>query len=198
MFAPEGLWTIIREFTGFFNIPIITIVLFGVFTRRVPPLAAKIVIIFHVVSYYIALWGLPQFTGVEIPINFIYVSFVLFLIEAGIMMLLGWYRPMKGAARRNAPKVSMVPWKHALSVSCVLIGGVAFLFLLFSRAGLAYADGIVSPWFWPLTALIAGVTAVLAAFSYRHWNEKYTNYLLQYKSGKNESSRVHMEPKNKA
>lgn len=197
MFAPEGLWTIIREFTGFFNIPIITIVLFGVFTNRVPPLAAKIVIIFHVVSYYIALWGLPQFAGVEIPVNFIYVSFILFLIEAGIMVFLGWRRPMEALDQRIEPKVSMLPWKHALSISCVLVGGVAFLFVLFSRAGLAYADGVVSPWFWPLVALIAGVTALLAIFSYRRWNEKYTNYLLQYKPETKDSPQAHMEPKNK-
>src|SRR5699024_1963626 len=36
--APDGLWNIIREFTGFFNIPIIAIVLVGIFTKRVPPI----------------------------------------------------------------------------------------------------------------------------------------------------------------
>ena len=32
--APKGLWTIIREFTGFFNIPIIAIVLVGIFSKK--------------------------------------------------------------------------------------------------------------------------------------------------------------------
>ncbi|MEO1576589.1 MAG: solute:sodium symporter family transporter, partial [Pseudomonadota bacterium] len=41
-FAPEGLWQIIRIFTGFYNIPIIAIVIVGLFTRRVPALAAKV------------------------------------------------------------------------------------------------------------------------------------------------------------
>lgn len=47
MFAPEGLWQIIRIFTGFYNIPVITIVLVGFFTSHVPAIAAKAVIIFH-------------------------------------------------------------------------------------------------------------------------------------------------------
>ncbi|MEL7130721.1 MAG: solute:sodium symporter family transporter, partial [Pseudomonadota bacterium] len=50
-FAPEGLWQIIRIFTGFYNIPIIAIVLVGLFTRRTPALGAKIVIVFHVIAY---------------------------------------------------------------------------------------------------------------------------------------------------
>ena len=39
--APKGLWTIIREFTGFFNIPIIAIVLVGIFSKKVPAIAPK-------------------------------------------------------------------------------------------------------------------------------------------------------------
>ena len=50
MFAPEGLWQIIRIFTGFYNIPVITIVLVGMFTAHVPAIAAKVVIIFHVIA----------------------------------------------------------------------------------------------------------------------------------------------------
>lgn len=48
IYAPDGLWTVIREFTGFFNIPIIAIVLIGIFSKRVPAIGAKIVIISHV------------------------------------------------------------------------------------------------------------------------------------------------------
>ncbi|WP_338322658.1 solute:sodium symporter family transporter [Staphylococcus xylosus] len=53
MNAPQGLWTIIRQFTGFFNIPIIAIVLVGIFAKKVPAIAPKIVIIAHVIVYYL-------------------------------------------------------------------------------------------------------------------------------------------------
>ena len=45
MLAPEGLWQIIRIFTVFYNIPVIAVVLVGLFTRRVPALGAKIAIV---------------------------------------------------------------------------------------------------------------------------------------------------------
>ena len=49
-FAPDGLWQIIRIFTGFYNIPVITIVIVGLFTNHVPALGAKVVIGFHVIA----------------------------------------------------------------------------------------------------------------------------------------------------
>ena len=50
-FATEGLWQVIRIFTGFYNIPMIAIVIIGLFTRQVPAVAAKVVIVFHIVAY---------------------------------------------------------------------------------------------------------------------------------------------------
>ena len=41
-YAPEGLWQIIRIFTGFYNIPIIAVVLVGMLTRHVPASAVKL------------------------------------------------------------------------------------------------------------------------------------------------------------
>ena len=81
MFAPEGLWQIIRIFTGFYNIPVITIVLVGLFTKRVPALAAKVAIIFHVIAY-----GLLKFVW-EVDINFIHIYAILFAIELAICWL---------------------------------------------------------------------------------------------------------------
>ena len=50
-FAPEGLWQIIRIFTGFYNIPIIAVVLMGMLTTHVPALGVKLAIGFHIVAY---------------------------------------------------------------------------------------------------------------------------------------------------
>ena len=49
-FAPDGLWQIIRIFTGFYNIPVIAIVIVGLFSTRVPALGPKIVIGFHLIT----------------------------------------------------------------------------------------------------------------------------------------------------
>ncbi|MFB0971180.1 MAG: solute:sodium symporter family transporter, partial [Pseudomonadales bacterium] len=81
-FAPDGLWQIIRIFTGFYNIPVIVLVLVGLFTRQVPAVAAKVVIVFHVISY-----GLLKFVFDDIvDIHFLHLYAILFFIEVGIML----------------------------------------------------------------------------------------------------------------
>ena len=88
-FATEGLWQIIRIFTGFYNIPVIAIVIVGLFTRKVPAVAAKVVIVFHVLTY-----GCLQFLfKEEVPLHFLHLYAVLFAIEVAIMLTLGLWRP---------------------------------------------------------------------------------------------------------
>ncbi|MEZ8132503.1 MAG: solute:sodium symporter family transporter, partial [Porticoccaceae bacterium] len=80
-FAPDGLWQIIRIFTGFYNIPVIAIVIVGLFSKRVPALGPKIVIGFHLITY-----GLLKFVLDDIvTLHFIHLYAVLFFIEVGIM-----------------------------------------------------------------------------------------------------------------
>ncbi|MGB7404837.1 MAG: solute:sodium symporter family transporter, partial [Pacificimonas sp.] len=87
--APEGLWQIIRIFTGFYNIPIVTVVLFGLFTRRASAIGAKAVILFHVVAY-----GLIKFVLDDIvTLHFLHLYAVLFLCECAIMAVAIRLRP---------------------------------------------------------------------------------------------------------
>lgn len=172
--APDGLWNLIREFTGFFNIPIIAIVLVGILTKRVPPLGPKIAIIFHVVTYYFLLYGVNQFFGYNIEINFIYISFVLFLIEVGIMLSAGKFKPLPEDFEFHAdPKVNMTPWKYALPVTTVLLSAVAFTYLVFSPWGVAYTEGIVSSMFLPMFLILLVVTVIIYIVSLKSWNKKY-------------------------
>jgi len=53
-YAPEGIWQFLRVFTGFYNIPIIVVVITGLFFKKVPALAAKVAIIFHVIAYVLS------------------------------------------------------------------------------------------------------------------------------------------------
>ncbi len=172
--APDGLWNIIREFTGFFNIPIVAIVLVGIFAKRVPPIGPKIVIIFHVITYYMLLWGLPAFFNVEVPINFIHISGMLFVIEVAIMLVAGKVKPLpKDFVFKANAKVNTTPWKYAVPVSILLFGLMVFVYILFSPIGLAFADGIVSQWFWPASIALVIVTALLYFLALKLWNQKH-------------------------
>ncbi|MFP7486749.1 solute:sodium symporter family transporter [Priestia filamentosa] len=178
MYAPDGLWELIRRFTGFFNIPIIAVVLVGIFARKVPAVAAKVVIIFHVVTYYMLIWGMNQLFDIPININYIHVYGILFFTEVVIMLAISRISPRKEAWKFTPkPKVDMKPWKYSLFTSIVLIGFVFAFYLVFSPIGLAYKQGYVSPYFWPSLGLLSIVTISIAILSVKKWNKKYGSYI---------------------
>ncbi len=147
--APEGLWQIIRIFTGFYNIPVITLVLVGLFTRRVPAVAAKIVIVFHVVAY-----GLLQFVF-EVGVSFIHLYAILFGIEVAIMLVCGRVWPAQARDIDVRPAVDMTPWRYATPVSVCLVAGIVQSYLLFSPLGLA---GEFGSGFWFCSGAVVIVT----------------------------------------
>ncbi|WP_100406929.1 solute:sodium symporter family transporter [Bacillus solitudinis] len=178
MDAPDGLWDLIRRFTGFFNIPIIAIVLVGILSKRIPAIGAKIAIFFHVITYYMLVWGLNQFFDIEITMNFIHISAILFVIEVGIMIVVGKLKPLETPYQfKPNPKVNMVPWKYAIPVTVILLSLVVGMYLLFSPIGVAYARGIVSPWFFPSIIGLVIISSILYFRAIRSWNNKYTKFM---------------------
>ncbi len=131
-FAPEGLWQIIRIFTGFYNIPIVAIVIVGLFTRRTPAIGAKIVIIFHVIAY-----GFVRFVFQDVvQIHFLHLYAILFIIEVFIMLAAGWVSPKDQAWKyETSHLVDLTPWTYAKPVAFSLLSCVVALYLLFSPLG---------------------------------------------------------------
>ena len=137
-FSPAGLWQIIRVFTGFYNIPTVVIVIVGLFSARVPALGAKLVIVFHVVTY-----GLLRFVFDDaVTLHFLHQYAILFVIELGIMFACGWLAPRQEAWSfvRNE-KVDLTPWVHAIPLSITLMSFVVATYLLFSPIGAARSEG---------------------------------------------------------
>lgn len=148
-FAPEGLWQIMRIFTGFYNIPIIAIVLVGLFTRRVPPIGPKLVIGFHLVAY-----TLLQFVfNNSIDIHFLHLYAVLFALEISIMLTVGHFYPQKIAySFKPRQRVDMTPWEFGPACAITLMSAVFVVYLLFSPIGIVNGIG---DWFFPILSLIA-------------------------------------------
>ena len=155
-FAPEGLWQIIRIFTGFYNVPIIAIVLVGLFTRRVPAIGAKIVIVFHVIAY-----GLVKFVFDDVvTLHFLHLYAILFGLEVGIMLLCGQLAPRPIPwTFRPSQKVNLTPWRFTGPVCATLLAMVVALYLLFSPIGLA--DGTLGLTYWGLNAVISVLITTL-------------------------------------
>ncbi|MGD6872034.1 solute:sodium symporter family transporter [Sutcliffiella horikoshii] len=178
MEASTGLWDLIRRFTGFFNIPIITIVMVGLLSKRVPALAAKVVVIFHVITYYMLVWGTNHLFGFTIDLNFIHIYAILFFVEVGIMLLIGNVKPLKTpyVYKKNA-QVELAPWKYSLLTTVILLTLVVMTYVVFSPIGLAYETAIVSPYFWPIMGSVLLVSIIMSYLSMKVWNKKYENYL---------------------
>jgi solute:Na+ symporter, SSS family len=147
-YAPEGLWQIVRIFTGFYNIPVIAIVMIGLFTRHVPALGPKIVIVFHILAY-----GLFQFLLNDyINIHFLHLYAILFFVEIGIMLVIGHFWPREADwTFHKRDLIDLTPWRLAIPCATTLISCVIGLYLLFSPIGLV--DGLSSA-FWPLIVLL--------------------------------------------
>ena len=160
-FAPEGLWQIIRIFTGFYNIPIIAVVLIGMLTSWVPASAVKVAIGFHIVAY-----GLFQFVFKSaIDIHFLHLYAILFVIEIALMLAIGWLQPREAKGTSDdQSKIDMTPWPHAVACSVTLFSCVIALYALFSPMGLAGTSG-GADLSWLLLALVtANVGAWLLSF----------------------------------
>ncbi len=165
-FAPEGLWQIIRIFTGFYNIPIIAVVLVGLFSRRVPATGVKVAIGFHLIAY-----GLYRLFDDVVTVHFIHMYAILFVIEIGIMLAFGYWRPRREPWQsKSKAAVDLTPWRLALPTAVLLLAAIAELYLLFSPLGLVNGLG---PAFWWASGGLAAVTALLVYLAATRWNARY-------------------------
>mgnify|MGYP001402243720 FL=1 len=154
-FAPDGLWQIIRIFTGFYNIPVIAVVIVGLFTTRVPSIGPKVAIVFHIIFY-----SLFQFVFKDIfQIHFLHLYAILFISEILIMVIIGQIRPLSKPWVFNKKNViDLTPWKKAFPVSVTLFTAVIVLYILFSPIGLV---GGLTAKFWPLIILLTIINIII-------------------------------------
>jgi len=152
-FAADGLWQVIRIFTGFYNIPMVAIVLIGLFTQRVPALAAKVVIAFHIITYGAFQFLLKDF----LPVHFLHLYAILFVLEVMIMLAIGYWHPRTEALPvRQAAEVDLTPWAYAQPCAGTLLSCVVVLYLIFSPIGLVgTGSSLLAPLLLSLLALNA-------------------------------------------
>ena len=168
-YAPEGIFQIIRIFTGFYNIPVIAVVLVGLFTKQVPGIAATIAIVFHIIAY-----GLLQFV-IKVDINFLHIYAILFFIEVSIMLTIGYWKPLeKSWHYQHKDRVDMTPWAYALPTAITLFSGIVMLYVLFSPIGLV---GGLSSLFWPVIIAVLISNIALCFISVKYWRSKYSERL---------------------
>ncbi len=155
-----GLYDFGRSFTGFYNIPIITLVLVGMFWKRGSTLGACCATVWHLIFYSgFKFWfqyvpGLKWISG----INYMHIYAISFLVMLGMIAVCGRIAPNHRVFDRGLqkdPGYDMRPWKHKNAVAIWLLSFLVYEYFLFSKAGLAAASKNI-----PLIAAVTGALAV--------------------------------------
>lgn len=174
MYAPEGIYAVLRRFTGFFNMPIIAIMLFGFFNARGGAFPAKLVLGLHALCYGVFVLGLK--IDVLLGISFIHVMGIMFAVEMIILIVLRKHfaRAEPYVVVTSNRIMDLTPWRHASSFSIILIAALLTIYLTFSPLGVASAAG---PTKWYVTLLVAvWFSALLGVWAARRrWRQRDQN-----------------------
>lgn len=131
-FARQGLYTYIQIVSGFFSVPIFTILVMGLLHKRMPAIAAKIGLVFFITTYAIS--QLLVDTG----LHFLHVLAILFVLTVLLMMIIAKLCPRKEPfVQQWNNVVALQPWKHRHIYAVLLLLAMVALFVIFSPLGLA-------------------------------------------------------------
>ncbi|WP_431125308.1 solute:sodium symporter family transporter [Flagellimonas flava] len=149
-----SLFNYLQEINGIYNIPILTIIVVGYLTKRVPAIAAKIAIFLgsglYIISQFIVgpklvenaleaakASGITDEAALRLveadayP-HYLHVMAILFLLNAGIMLLIGKFYPRKEAfVQEYTKQVEITPYRHVKQVGlaiCVIVVGIYIYF----------------------------------------------------------------------
>ncbi len=146
--APDGLFAYIQESLGSLSVPIFAVVIVGIYTRRVPALGAKIVLIAGVLMYLTSQFVIAPMmvnsalaeaasNGITDPKSlsviraeayphFLHIMGILFVLNVAIMLLVGKLKPqVHDYVEMVTDEIDTTPWKYAL-----LAGGIITLMVL--------------------------------------------------------------------
>jgi len=152
--APDGLFARIQEFSGFYSIPILSVVVIGFFTKQVPAIAAKVGVISGSVLYLISQFGIKptmvssalkeaavqgitdekalSLIEAEAYPHFLHVMAILFVLNIGIMLIIGRLYPRKtDYVQTITEDVNVTPWKYALITGGLITVLVISTYLIF-------------------------------------------------------------------
>lgn len=139
MYAPAGLFQYLQTINGFFNVPIFTIIFIGYVTKRVPAIAAKVALIFFVVTY-----GILQLI-IKPDLNFLYQLAILFAISCVLMLIIGKIKPRETPYKMSMKTVvNIEPWEYRYEAGGFITFLMIAMYIVFSKLGLASPQGITS------------------------------------------------------
>lgn len=132
--APSGLFNYLQMVNGFYNVPIFTLIIFGMLNKTAPAWSAKVTLVFFMVGY-----GLTQLGVIKTDLHFLHVLAILFAVSIAFMYLTGKLWPAKNRYDdgKDLNIVDNTPWNLGVTVSVAIVLCVFGVYILFSKLGIA-------------------------------------------------------------
>lgn len=148
--APDGLFYLIQQLQGIFNAPILSVVLVGLLTKRVPAIAAKLGLLFGMSAYIL-------FNFIfKVDLHFFHLLGILFVLNVVFMLIIGHFYPQEAYQEVYTKQVDIQPWS--------LVKPVAVLISLGSFSMYVFLAHNVPGWFMSLYYVVA-----LLSLAYVFW-----------------------------
>lgn len=154
-YGTGGLFLLLKRFAGFFNIPIVALVIVGFLNKTISGKAARITVLLHVILYFSLVWIF------KVKVNFVHVMGSLFVFDIVLMYILGSifkreteYIP----SAKNKSNVDLTEWKYAREFSTLLVMGLFYLYAVLSPIGLAGGNSLGK-----VSMIFAVITIILLA-----------------------------------
>lgn len=122
-----GIFTYLQELNGTHSVPILAIVIVGIFSKRVSGKAANISILFSVVTYLITLYVIKP------DISFLHLMGILFVLTIIIMFVVSKFVPRETDYKQEYTKqVDITPWEYLKPVGFAVVAAVIALYIYLS------------------------------------------------------------------
>jgi SSS family solute:Na+ symporter len=122
----------LQKMNGIYFIPIFAVVVVGMLSRRVPPIAAKVALVSGFVLIAVGYFVYP-FDLIVAQMHEYHFLGLVFAYLVVLMLVIGELRPLETEwKQQDVNAVDMTPWKHARLVGVLLLLAVLTIYVLFA------------------------------------------------------------------
>ena len=128
----DSIFSYLQKMNGMYFIPIFAVVVVGMLTRRVPPLAAKLAL---VVGFTVIACGyfIPPLAVIVDSMHEYHFLGIVFIYLVIMMLMIGDARPLDEEwVHEDVKAVDMTPWPHARKAGIALVLTVVAIYVVFA------------------------------------------------------------------
>ncbi|GEN23725.1 solute:sodium symporter family transporter [Halomonas cupida] len=137
----DSLYTLMRTIMAVINVPIFTVILLGVLSRRAPALAGYIGLVVGMTFFYTTHFVLDDDLGF-IQVHWLALVGINFVLMLTVMGIVRYLKPMpEPFVLRYTREVDVTPWRYAPHASWTLIALFTVLYVTLSPLGVTSTSG---------------------------------------------------------